>query len=174
MKTVHNLLSIILLVGTLAISLAIPSGALADFAIATVDVNRVLNESKEAQAKRKVLDGMASAARKKVDDRRSTLQALEKKLKESGVKEDSKDFESFRVQARDFNRLVKDSEEELRKEFMKTNRELTERTMKLVKDFAQLKKFDMVLDKGDAGKGPILYTSISNDITDAIIAQING
>jgi len=148
--------------------------AVAEFRIALVDINRVLNESKEAQTKRKELDEMTLKAKKKLEDKRVALKASEDKLKASNAKEDSKEVEAFRAEARNFSRMIKDSEEEIKREFLKTNKVLTEKALKLVSDYAKRNDYDLVLDRGEAGRSPVLYGVESADISDAIVKDING
>ena len=156
-----------------ALTMASLSPAMAEFRIALVDINRVLNESKEAQAKRKELDEMTLKAKKKLDDKRAALKATEEKLKASNAKDDSKEVEAFRSDARNFSRLIKDSEEEIKREFLKINKALTDKALKLVADYAKKNDYDLVLDRGEAGRSPVLYGVESADISDAIVKDIN-
>lgn len=146
----------------------------AELKIATIDVNKILNESKDAQARRKVIDEQATAARKKLDAKKTELQALESKLTAAKVDQDSKEAESFRKQARDFDRMVKDSQEELRKAFLKSNKELTDRTLALIKGYAEKNGYDVVFDKNEGGRGSVLFSKSIPDITDKVIADLNG
>ena len=147
--------------------------AQAEFRVATVDVNKVLNESKEAQGVRKKLDEMQAAAAKKLETKRASLKQLEEKLRAKGTTDDSKDAESFREQAREFDRMVKDSREDLQKEFMKSNKVLTEKTMTAVQKYALSNKIDLVLDRSQAVRGPVLYAGPVFDITDDIVKVMN-
>lgn len=150
------------------------SQSAAEVRVATVDVNRVLNESKEAQGIRKHLDGLQDAAKKKLETRRDALKQLSEKLKADKISEDSKEAESFRKQAREFDTMVKDTQEDLQKEFMKSNKGLTDKTLEAVKKYAAGKSIDLVLDKGQATRGPVLYAGPTFDITDDIIKEINN
>jgi len=157
----------------LCASTFVASSAVADIKVATVDVNKILNESKDAQARKKVIDDQASVARKKLDGKKSELQALEAKLTAAKVDSDSKEAESFRKEAREFERLVKDSQEELKKAFMKSNKELTDRTLGLIKSFAEKNGYDVVFDKNEAGRGAVLFSKSIPDITAKVIAELN-
>lgn len=141
--------------------------------IATVDMARILNESKQGQAKRRELDVLSAAAKKKVEERKGTLQALDKKMKSSKVSEDSKEFEAFRAQAKEFSRFVKDTEEGLKKEYVKSNRELLEASMKKITMVAEKKSVDLVLDRSEKVRGPVLFGSKETDITNDVLAELN-
>lgn len=146
--------------------------AQADFRVATVDVNRILNETKEAKSKKKELDDLTLKAKSEIEARRKTLKAVEDKLKAGNVSADSKEAEKFRTDAREFARFVKDKDEDIKKEFMKTNKELTDRALDIVKKYATAHSIDLVLDKGEKGRGPVLFGDTSADITDQVIKSM--
>lgn len=145
----------------------------AEVRVATVDVNRVLNESKEAQGVRKKLDELQAAAASKLEVKRDELKRLEEKLKSKNISDDSKEAEGFRSQAREFERMVKDTREDLQKEFLKSNKGLTEKTLAAVQKYAAANKIDLVLDKSQAVRGPVLYAGPVFDITDEIVKAVN-
>lgn len=146
---------------------------LAEFRVATVDVNRVLNESKEAKEKRKELDRKSIDAKNKIDEKGSALKALEKKIRDSGVAEGSREAEQFRTQARDLERMIKDSQEDLKKEFLKINKSVTEKTVNLIAEYAKSNNIDLVLDKAEKSGGLVLYGSPVLDITEDVLKRIN-
>jgi len=148
-------------------------GAAAEFRVVTVDVNRVLNESKEAKEKRKELDQKSLEAKKRIDDKSSALRALEKKIKGGSATEGSKEAEQYRTQARDLDRMIKDSQEDLKKEFLKVNRSVTEKALKLIAEYAKANQIDLVLDKAEKTSGPVLYGDPAADITEEILKQMN-
>jgi Skp family chaperone for outer membrane proteins len=147
-----------------------PAPARADYKIATVDVNKILNESSEAKEKRKEFEAKAAEARKKLDAKKASLVALQQKLKDSKVDDNSKEAESFRAQARDFEHMVHDSDDDLKKEFLKVNKVLTDKALKLVSDYATAHKIDLVLDSGDRSRtSALLFGDPTLDITGEII-----
>lgn len=150
-----------------------PGTANADFKMATVDVTRVLNESKEAKEKKKDLDERTLEAKKSLDQRGNALKALEKKVKDSSASGNAKESEQLRTEVRDFQRAVKDAEEDLKKDFLKFNKDLTEKALKLMVEYAKRNNLDLVLDKSERNKGPVLFGSAALDITEEIIAEMN-
>ncbi len=156
----------------LAVALTSASLAVADAKITTVDVNRIINESSEAKAKRKELDAKATEARKKVEAKRSVLVETDKKLKELKVSDTSAEAENLRNDARDFERYVRDTDEDLKKEFLKFNKEITEKVLKLIDSYAKEHKIDIVLDKSDKSRTAVLFGDPSADITDEILAKL--
>ena len=166
-------LSTLLVASFTIASLLISVDALAEYRVATVNINKVLNNSKEAQVKKKELDKLSKKAKEQIDKRREELEKMEARLKDSKASEDSDAVERFRDQAKDFQRFVKDQEEDLKMNFLKTNKELTEKTLELVREYARNKGFDLVLDKGASVGGTVIFTADDNDITEEIIAKIN-
>ena len=137
--------------------------------IATVDVARILNESPEAGSKKKELDTISQDAKKKADAKLKDLKALESKLKDAKVATDSKEAEGFRNQAKEYDRFVKDTEEDIKKRYVKINKEVAERAMARITAYAQSNKIDLVLDTSDKYRGPVLFGSESADITESIL-----
>ncbi|MCB0331889.1 MAG: OmpH family outer membrane protein [Bdellovibrionales bacterium] len=151
------------------------SSVLAEYSIATVDINRVLNESKESVAAKKELDQASAKAKTKVEERRNSLKAIEAKIKAGKISPDSQEAENFRADAKDFTRYVKDTEEKLRRDFMKSNKHLTEKTLAAISKYAESNNIDIVLDKSaEGGRGPVLFGMKSFDITENIIKKVNS
>ena len=155
------------------VCLALPGVVLADFRVATVDVNRILNESKEAQSKKKKLDEMSLEAKKKVEAKKASLKDLEEKLKANKVAEESKEADQFRAQVKELDRMMKDSQEDLKKEFLRSNKELTDKTLVLIKRYASGNNIDVVFDHSEQMRGPVIFAGAINDITDPIIKEMN-
>lgn len=150
------------------LSLPVATALHAEVKIVTVDINRVINELPEGIAKRQQLDTRAAAAQKKIDDQRSELLALEKRAKAS---KDQGEAEKLRNGARDLERMVRDTDEELRREFLRTNQVLAKKALDAVEGYARAQKIDLVMNKSDSGLGGVLFGAKSADITTTIIQQ---
>ncbi len=152
-----------------------PLFAAAEFRVATVDITKVLNESKESQSKRQELDALRAKAQAKVETKKKEVQAVEDKLKANPkIDDNSKEMDAYRNQARDFNRLVKDTEEDLKAQYLKVNKMLTDKAVGVIVDYAKDHNIDLVLDKSEAARGPVLYGNPETDITNSVIASLNG
>lgn len=158
---------------TALILLTAPAAVSAEYRIATVDLNRVINESKGSVGKKKQLDEMALKTRKKVDDRKKPLQAVEEKIKSGKIQADSAEGKAFQKDAREFARYMKDAENEMRTEFMKINKELTDKALREVQAYAKTNGIDMVLQKGKDLDSSVLYGVPTSDISNEIIAKMN-
>jgi outer membrane protein len=152
--------------------LALGSTAQAEVRIATVDVARIINEAPDAKAKKKELDAASEAAKGKLESRGKELQALKTKLEEQKVSAESKEAESFREKARDFERMRADLKADLDKKYMKVNKELSEKVMGKIEAYAKSNNYDLVIDKSEKYRGPVLFGKSSADITDEILGTL--
>ena len=123
----------------------IPLYSQAQTKIATVDVARLINEVPDAVNKKKELDVASEQAKTKIEAKGKELQALKIKLETAKVAADSKEADSFRSQARDFERMRAD---------------------------AKANSYDLIIDKSDKYRGPILFGAPSSDITNEIIKTL--
>jgi Skp family chaperone for outer membrane proteins len=161
MRVKHLLLSLVPFVFCAAVQ--------ADVRIATVDVSKILNDSPEAVAKKKELDTLSEETKKKLESKAKDLQALKTKLENAKVSAESKEAESFRNQARDFERMRGDAKADLEKKYMKVNKELTDKVLTRIEAYAKSNDYDLVFEKSERFRGPVLFGSDSVDITDQIL-----
>ena len=158
------LLSLVLVVGR----------AQAEYRIATVDINRIMNDSSDSKAMKTKLDQLSLKAKKEIDAEKKKLEDFQKKIQAKDGSASTSDAEKYQKMAREFSRTVKDTEEDLKREFMKSNKSLTDRTLKIIEAYAQKKEIDLVLDKSLKTRGPVLFGTPSVDITDDIISELNS
>lgn len=156
----------------LTISLFVCGNALAEFRVAIADVNKIINECPESKEMKKTLDEKTEKARKQIEAKKQALESVKQKIDEGKIKQDSKEADKFRADARDFSRLLNDAKEDLHRDFLKSNQVLTEKVLGLIKDYAQKNRIDLVLDRSEVSRGPVLFGSPSFDITDDIIKGI--
>lgn len=147
--------------------------ARAEYKIATVDLNRILNESSTAKEQRKTLDSMSNQAKTKIEAKKASITTMEKQIKEKGLGEDSKEVQEIGNEIKNFNRMVKDAEDEIKKEFLKINKSLTEKALKIINQYAEKKDLDLVIDRSDKTRGPVLFGDPGSDITTDIIKEMD-
>lgn len=152
--------------------LSFASVVTAEVKIGTVDVARIVNENPDALAKKKDLDSFSEDTKKKLEAKGKELQALKKKLEDSKVSPDSKEAENFRNQVRDFERMRGDAKTDLEKRYMKVNKELTEKVYNQIEKFAKANNYDLIIDKSDKYRGPILYGDSSTDVTNDVLKMV--
>jgi outer membrane protein len=156
----------------LTIATALSSHASAETRIATVDMTRLVNESPEADAKKKDLDKTSEELKKKVEAEAKKLQVLKEKLEAAKVSPDSKEAESFRVQARDFDRMRADAKADLEKKYVKINQELTSKVYARIESYGKEHKYDLIVDKNEKIRGPVVFSAQSKDITEEVLKTL--
>jgi outer membrane protein len=166
MKLQPLLAAVILTIGI------IPFSAQAEIKIATVDVARLINEAPAAKGKKQELDKASEEAKKKLEGRGKELQALKTKLEEQKVSADSKEADSFRNKARDFERMRADVKADLEKRYLKINKELSDAVMAKIEAYAKSNEYDLVIDKSEKYRGPVLFGKSSADITEEILDSL--
>jgi Skp family chaperone for outer membrane proteins len=144
----------------------------AEVKIATVDVSRIVNDNPEALAKKKDLDTFSEETKKKLEAKGKDLQAQKKKLEDAKVSAESKEAENFRNQVRDFERMRGDAKADLEKRYMKVNKELTEKVYSQIEKYAKANNYDLIIDKSDKHRGPILYGDSAVDVTDEVLKTV--
>lgn len=141
--------------------------------IATIDVNAVMNNLEEAKSKKENLDSETNKAKNKIEIKRKVLKEKELKLQAKGITADSEEAAEYRKEVREFERMVKDTETELKTKFLKVNKELTDRVLKNVEEYAKANKIQLVLDSSNRRGSSILYNARAYDITKDVIKQLN-
>ena len=154
--------------------LAMSERASAEFRLATVDLNKILNESTSAKEDRKTLDQLTQQTKKKLDAKKLALTELEKKIKEKKLEKDSEEVKAFAEEVQKFNILVKESEEEIKKEFLKFNKSLTEKALKLINNYATKKNLDLVIDHSEKARGPVVFGDPGVDISAEILKEMDN
>ena len=142
--------------------------------IATVDMERLLNESKSAKSKRRELENVSNKAKTKLKAEIESLKEREKELKKKKVAEDSEQADEFRVRARDLARLKRDTEEDLKKKYIKPTRDLTATVTKVVEEYAKQHQFSLVLEKSKNARSVVLYRADVVDITPQVLAKLDS
>lgn len=143
--------------------------ASAEVKIGTVDVARIVNDSPEAMNKKKELDAYSQETKNKIEAKGKELQALKAKLESAKTAADSKEAENFRNQVRDFERLRSDAKEDLEKRYLKVNKELTDKVYGLIEKFAKANNYDLIIDKSERYRGPVLFGAPSTDVTEQLL-----
>lgn len=140
--------------------------------LATVDINKILNETREAKSLRSTLDQKSKSAKAKIDARSSQLKKMQASLKENSSQDQ---VDRYRAEAKELSRMVSDEQEALKREYARINEQLTTRALAEVQAYAKSKGIIMVLQKS-AQKGPrsaVLYGNANIDITEDIIGKMN-
>lgn len=146
----------------------LPEGAFAQ-KLATVDLGKILTEAPSAKTKREEIDKKVAAAREKIEDKQKALADLQEKIAES---KDAKELDKFDKERKDLERYIQDSREEIGRQIDQTGKALTGKALTLISAYAKQNGLDLVLDKSNQFRSPLLFGEPGIDITDKIIAQM--
>lgn len=147
------------------------SHAEAEYRIAVVNIEKVLNESSAGKKSRSGLDEKADDLRRQVQEKRVVLQKQEQTLKDQKIPTDSAESKKFREQVKEFNRFVSDSEEDLRQQFAQTNNALTGQVLKIIHQVAEENELAIVLDSSERSRGGVLFRQEQLDITSDVMER---
>jgi outer membrane protein len=139
-----------------------------------VDIREVMITSnagkKAAEDFRKTYEREKAVIVEKENELKKLKDELEKQrplLKEEVIKE--KDS-TLQKKYRDYQLLVKDSEEELRAKDQELSKKLLPDIMKLVQAIGEKEKYTMIIDMGQI---PLAYYAKENDLTKRVIEEFN-
>ncbi len=138
-------------------------------------MNKILNESTEGNAKRDKIDALTTAAKKRLDAKRDSLKQLEAKARAAAAKDPkSAEIKKFQTEQQSFMELARQEDSTIKKQVMDSTKTLTEKTLKIIEDYASKQKIDLVMDKGQTGRSPLLFGNEDLDITEEILDKVNG
>jgi outer membrane protein len=139
-----------------------------------VDIREVMITSnagkKAAEDFRKTYEREKAVIVERENELKKLKDELEKQrplLKEEVIKE--KDS-TLQKKYRDYQLLVKDSEEELRAKDQELSKKLLPDIMKLVQGIGEKEKYTMIIDMGQI---PLAYYAKENDLTKRVIEEFN-
>ena len=163
MKTCLLLIAALLTFGTC-------TAASAETKIATIDMRRILTEPKAAKAKREEIDNGMESAKRKIEEKQKALMDLQEKLADS---KDPKSLDKFDKDRRELDRFVQDSREEFGRQIDKVTKDLAAKSMSIIQGYAKTNDIDIVIDKSEQFKSPVLYGESRIDITQAVLDQMD-
>jgi len=146
----------------------------ADLKIAYVDLNKALNESDEGKKAVKALEEMVRVKKTAIDEQQQGLRKLEEELakQESILNPDAlkvkrDDFERLK---RDFQRMIKDSEDEVEKKRTDFMDRIVKEITAMIRKTGEEEGYSVIFERNEAG---MIYSSGKLDLTDKIIKKYN-
>ena len=143
-----------------------------DFKVATIDVNKLINNLPESKTKKAAFDKEQKAFQRELQTKQEKIVALEKKFKASGENPQSADATALRNAIKDYETTANEKGQKLKQDFLKANKELSDKVLKVVNAYAKSQKYTLVLDKNLSASSPLLYGDDSVDITDIIAKRL--
>ncbi|MCD4688457.1 MAG: OmpH family outer membrane protein [Desulfuromonadaceae bacterium] len=146
----------------------------ADMKIAFVDLQKALMESDAGQAAKVSMGQRVKEFQTTAQQRQETLkklnQELEKKRLMLSAEAKAEKERDYQQQTKDFQRFIKDAQEELQQEEARLGRNILEGLSKVIKALGDKEGYTLVLERSN---GALLYADDSIDLTDKVIAAYN-
>lgn len=141
----------------------------AEYRVAIVDLNRVVNSTVEAKEKQRELEKLSNQAKADYELRAQKVKQLEQEYIRSNDRNKAVELEKA---ARDLKLFVADSKEKLQKKFRDTNQKLIKNIVEIIRKYAKDNDIDLVLDKNSLVLGVVVYNENAIDITDELIRKV--
>lgn len=166
----------------LALALAVPGAALVAPApaaaqvpevnkVALVDMQRVLNETKQGKKARKNLESSSVAKEKKLEKKRIKLEGDQAKIRNMPAAQQQAAMEKLQREAMELQSMYMTMQQELATQEAKLLEKIYKNSQAIVKEMAKKEGVDLVLVRDDT---TVLYAKDSFDLTDALIKRYDA
>lgn len=146
----------------------------AEVKVAYVDLQKALVVSDAGKAAKTTMGKRVKEFQATAQQRQQTLKNLNEELEKKKLMlsadaraEKERDYQQ---QSKDFQRFIKDAQEELQREEGRLGRDILEGLGKVIKELGDKEGYTLVLEKSNGG---LLYADESIDVTDKVIAAYN-
>jgi outer membrane protein len=146
----------------------------ADLKIGYVDLNKALNESDAGKKAVKTLEEIFKTKQAVIDEKQKEIRKLDEELAKQtsilnpdALKGKREDFERLK---RDFQRMIKDSEEEVEKKRADFMDRIIKELSETIRKTGEEEGYAVILEKNEAG---LIYSSEKLDLTDKIVKKYN-
>ncbi len=174
LKKMFFVVSAILLLGLFQSASAGEVKAEAGLKIASVDLQRALNDSEEGKSANEKLNKTVLKKQKTISDMEEKIKSLQDQVKkqrhlftEEGLKTKEEEIERL---LRNYKRLVTDAQDELQKEEQRMIKSLMLKIHEVVKKIGKRDGYSIIFENNASR---ILYADKSIDITDQVIELFN-
>ncbi|MEW6614243.1 MAG: OmpH family outer membrane protein [Thermodesulfobacteriota bacterium] len=164
------------LIFTLSLVLLFPNLALGTdtVKIAYVDLQNALNTSDAGKEAKKIFSEKVKKVQKSLEGKQAELKKLKDNIEKQGLilseKARTEKEKGYQKELRDFERLYKDSQDELNREEIEVSQKIIDELRKIVNKIGGEGNYTMILEKTRSG---ILYAPDAVDLTDKVIKAYN-
>jgi len=140
--------------------------------IGYVDLQKALNDSYAGQRAKKTMTDLITAKQKSVDDKASEIERLRSEIDKQAtvlspeVKKQKE--ERLEREIRDYQRMVRDTQEELQKKEADLTNSIIKDLRDIVKKIGEEEGYTIILEQAE---GIILYSSPDYDLTEKVIKR---
>jgi len=172
MRTLSNSLFLFVILASFAVFLPADEAA-ASSKVAVVNVQKIMKESKAAQAVRSQVTAKQKAFQAELDKKEGELQKEDQDLaKQRSVLSPEafeKKYKDFRKKAAEAQKEVREKRGKLDRGFTEALTEIQKKVTEIVAGIAKEKEVEMVV-----ANTPVLYVSPDLDITDAVLSKLDA
>lgn len=147
----------------------------AEIKLGYVDLNKALNESNEGKKAVKDLEDMVKEKRKVIAEKEKAIKAMDEEIaKQSSVLNPDaiKEKQEKRDQLmKEYQRMIKDSEDEVRKKQTDYKDSILKKIAQVVNDMGKEDGYTIIFERIESG---ILYMPEALDVTDKVIDKFNS
>jgi len=173
MKRSMNLFAALLLAAPL---LAAPPVRAEEMKIATVDLQRALNECESGKTAKENFKGQVDKLQADLNKQKSEIEKIKDEVEKKGMvlkDEERKNIErDYQKRLRDFQRTYKDSQAELQQRDNELTSEILRDLQEVIAEYGAKQNYTLILEASNTGA--VLYNSRAIDITDPIIQEYNA
>jgi len=145
----------------------------ADLKIAVVDMNKIMNSSKEGGSAKGAMKKRYEELKGRIDKRQDELKKMKEDIEKKKIilgkekmQEKEKEFEKKMV---DFRKLVSESEKEMRETETAHTKEILKKIKEVVVRKVKAKGYTLVIDR----TGSVVYADESLDLSGSVLDTLN-
>lgn len=156
--------------------LAAPMARADEFKLATVDLQRALNECDAGKKAKEDFKAQVDKLQADLNKQKTDIEKIKEEVEKKGMvlkEEERKNIErDYQKKLRDFQRTYKDSQAELQQRDNELTSEILRDLQEVIAEYGAKQSYTLVLEASNTGA--VLYGARSIDITDSIIQEYNA
>ncbi|HSD11107.1 MAG TPA: OmpH family outer membrane protein [Candidatus Binatia bacterium] len=156
--------------------LATPVARAEEFKLATVDLQRALNECDAGKKAKEDFKTQVDKLQAELNKQKTEIEKIKEDVEKKGMvlkDEERKNIErDYQKRLREFQRTYKDSQAELQQRDNELTTEILRQLQEVIAEYGAKQSFTLVLEASNTGA--VLYNSRSVDITDQVIQEFNS
>jgi outer membrane protein len=156
--------------------LAAPAVRAEEFRLATVDLQRALNECDSGKNAKENFKSQVDKLQADLNKQKNEIEKIKEEVEKKGMvlkDEERKNIErDYQKRLRDFQRTYKDSQAELQQRDNELTSEILRDLQEVIAEYGAKQNYTLVLEASNTGA--VLYNSRAIDITDQVIQEYNS
>jgi len=156
--------------------LAAPAVRAEEFRLATVDLQRALNECESGKSAKENFKSQVDKLQADLNKQKNEIEKIKEEVEKKGMvlkDEERKNIErDYQKRLRDFQRTYKDSQAELQQRDNELTSEILRDLQEVIAEYGAKQNYTLVLEASNTGA--VLYNSRAIDITDQVIQEYNS